>query len=828
MKTTLSVLFCLASATLLSACQGPADSLLDCPSGDENCQEANTKNEQGRLEMPPLNPELDGSLQTMEGWLQAAQLEAEDGIPRLAAWTAHGLNLLPYTVKDGRVIVGGDVDMGPLSVLESARDRGVALQEVWFPEGHIPWYTNGISTTQLSKIEAGLKILTEHTPLTFEKVSSSADVRALEFKGTTNCSSFYGGLTYDYWNDDDAQPVLRLCQDNGARSVSTVLHEMGHALGFPHEFQREDRDDHVDVCFNLDPFNYAKMGGIFWGGGHFHLSPFDLKSVMNSGYSGCVSPIDGSSWPHPKYDGHTQDLSIHDINSIYRVYAGSLDDPAEGAQFGTGIATGDFDADGIEDMAVVTNEPSSGTYNKIDLLFYRGVETDSAEDGAGTTYIPWFSENFGYTADKSVSPSIAAGDFNGDGIDDLAVGDPSYNKNRGRVSIITINTPERFSDIAPWGGHGFESQKWVYPTDVGFSNGFSHQFGASLATGKFSSSTKDDLVIGVPGARAGSSSKKGGFALITQAGGAIVHLKNGESNDTQITWNPNGVAFITDYDSFGAEITTLPGFCTDEGGLDTFVVADPEYKNGRGQVIVYGCASENASPESPVALKKLTGGSDGMHYGSSLAAFETLASVGSTPRYFVAIGAPNKSNGSLANVGKVYLREFDTDGNRTSIATFTPSQRNGDDLFGSALSVHQYVGSSGCLDLNYVRIAIGMPGALSDGIRSGKTYLWHPWKSGAVSKTATVFTPSNKTEGALYGSSLATIRDGQRNGGFAIGAPQTELTVGYDFTGYPLKAITEAAGGVEVRLDQSSSLTSWSSDSTLLSAGTTGDMRPTN
>ena len=132
----------------------------------------------------------------------------------------------------------------------------------------------------------------------------------------------------------------------------TVAHEFGHALGFPHEFQRDDRDSYVDVCFNTDPFNYSKMGSAFWPDPHENLSPYDFASVMNDGYSGCVIALPGPDPAGPRLRGRRQPPQrARHQQHLPRVRQGA-GRQRPGDRFGVAVSSGDYDDDGYKDVVV--------------------------------------------------------------------------------------------------------------------------------------------------------------------------------------------------------------------------------------------------------------------------------------------------------------------------------------------------------------------------------------------------------------------------------------------------------------------------------------------
>ncbi|KAF8794422.1 astacin-like metalloprotease toxin 5 [Argiope bruennichi] len=67
---------------------------------------------------------------------------------------------------------------------------------------------------------------------------------------------------------------------NGCLYVGTAIHELGHALGFYHEQNRSDRDDHLIIYIeNVQKgmeFNFAKLAPTQ----NLLLTPFDYDSIM--------------------------------------------------------------------------------------------------------------------------------------------------------------------------------------------------------------------------------------------------------------------------------------------------------------------------------------------------------------------------------------------------------------------------------------------------------------------------------------------------------------------------------------------------------------------
>jgi hypothetical protein len=159
----------------------------------------------------------------------------------------------------------------------------------------------------------------------------------------------------------------------------------------------------------------------------------------------------------------------------------------DGANFGAALACGDFNGDRIGDLAVGAPRTSVGG----SVWFYWGkagfglTASNYREFHQGANNIPG-------SQDGQFGHALAAGDFNRDGIDDLAVGDPGEpkpgsKKDFGTVLVIPGKNPAV-------NGEGTQ-QLWGWDVVDGDSDG---HFGWSLAAGPIISGGGDDLAVGSP------------------------------------------------------------------------------------------------------------------------------------------------------------------------------------------------------------------------------------------------------------------------------------------------------------------------------------------
>jgi D-alanyl-D-alanine carboxypeptidase/Zn-dependent metalloprotease len=162
-------------------------------------------------------------------------------------------------------------------------------------------------------------------------------------------------------------------------------------------------------------------------------------------------------------------------------------------KFGWSLATGDFNGDDRDDLAVgVPYKDNLGTNDGIVYVFYGGafgLKTHGAEQISQTT------AGINSVSGDTFGWSLAAGDFDGDGHDDLAVGAPHKNLNLKSDTGMVI--------IFYGSGNGLLPTAPVdcLPLDQNIAGGTNEEgdrFGWSLAAGNFSDDDYDDLAVGIP------------------------------------------------------------------------------------------------------------------------------------------------------------------------------------------------------------------------------------------------------------------------------------------------------------------------------------------
>lgn len=178
-----------------------------------------------------------------------------------------------------------------------------------------------------------------------------------------------------------------------------------------------------------------------------------------------------------------------------------LSDGAEsGDEFGSALATGDFDNNGAHDLAIgvpledVNGKADAGAVNVV----YGSLDQEVGLKVAGNQF--WHQDVPGVAggtdADDMFGGALAAGNFNGDTRDDLAIGCPTEDlgsdTDAGAVNVIYGR-----SNATGLGVSG--DQRWNQDTSgILDSAEDDDSFGFALAAGDFDNDGATDLAIGVP------------------------------------------------------------------------------------------------------------------------------------------------------------------------------------------------------------------------------------------------------------------------------------------------------------------------------------------
>lgn len=327
-----------------------------------------------------------------------------------------------------------------------------------------------------------------------------------------------------------------------------------------------------------------------------------------------------------------------------------------GDRFGACLAVGNFDGDAnganrIDDLAVgVPGQDVSGRADAGSVAVIYGSKTSDGRLNAAQNSDQIWTQNFPGIADVAESndtfgEALTAGDFNGDGRDDLAIGVP-------REDIGTIVDAGAVHVVygTEQGLHPNVDQFWHQnAVDIEGVAENGDRFGAALATGLFNDDTRADLAIGVPGENEGALSDTGAVNVMY---GAATRMS--ATGDQLWTQNTAGVPDDDEAnDFFGRALaagdfggTTQHELAIGAPGED---LASPARSNAGAVNVLVGSATGLVATGSLLVtqdaiLSTADTSEPGDNFGAALAA----ANFGDGAQSDLAIGTPSEDDSAAA------------------------------------------------------------------------------------------------------------------------------------------------------------------------------------
>ncbi|MEO7974388.1 MAG: FG-GAP repeat protein, partial [Thermoanaerobaculia bacterium] len=254
--------------------------------------------------------------------------------------------------------------------------------------------------------------------------------------------------------------------------------------------------------------------------------------------------------------------------------------PAAGEEFGYAVATGDFNGDGIDDLATgiafddgFVGDPILGCGAVVVRYGKPGGRLDPA---LADDYLNQLASGSPDPAEQGemFGAALAAGDFDSDGIDDLAVGIPQNRTGAPTAGAVQIHYG-RAGGIELAGTHLLLQGVAGVPGSP--QNG--DHFGQALASGDFDGDGHDDLAVGAPFDDVGAVVDAGTVTIFHGGAGGLLPFSGYllSQGEPQIADNPE-----TD-DNLGWTLTTGD---FDGNGSDDLAIGVPgEDGLGAAQVI---------------------------------------------------------------------------------------------------------------------------------------------------------------------------------------------------------------------------------------------------
>jgi hypothetical protein len=433
-----------------------------------------------------------------------------------------------------------------------------------------------------------------------------------EIEGTATAEERFGtSLTAGDFNGDGYQDLaisVPYETVGGAANAGTVYVLYGGPTGLRasgSQVWRQENSIAGGLSEDGDVFGLALAAGDFNHDGFSDLAiGAPGKKVGASDTAGAVTVLYGSS------SGLTSNGS-----QVWHQNVAGMEGVAEvNDYFGYSLTAGDFNGDGFVDLAIGV------PYEAIGAVTDAGAVSIIYGSASGLTVTGnqlWYEDLLTLTSEASdfFGWALAAGDFNGDGRADLAIG--SHGKNlggsdRGAVTVM-YGTAAGLSAV----GRGYFRQNIAL---LGVEKDSDH-FGQALAAGDFNKDGYADLAIGVPG---DDISGVAGSGAVNVVYGSAVGLTAANNQ----LWHQNllgGSAAEVD-DNFGRVLTT--GDFNGDGYAD-LAVGVPNKNVGAsvdaGAIhIIFGSAAGLTATihqyftQSTVGVKPASEAND--HFGSALAA----------------------------------------------------------------------------------------------------------------------------------------------------------------------------------------------------------------
>jgi hypothetical protein len=314
--------------------------------------------------------------------------------------------------------------------------------------------------------------------------------------------------------------------------------------------------------------------------------------------------------------------------------------------FGAVLASGDFDDDGFDDLVIsVVGENISGHVAAGSIVVAFGSSSGITTAGSqgisqkgGVPGKPELYDSFGF--------SLAVGDFDGDGHDDIVVGTPGEDIGGdvdagnitvlfGRNSGVGISDSRTFSQLGSVAG----------------ASEADDQFGFAVAAGDFNGDGYDDIAVGVKGEDTGDGEDVGGVVIFEggengpRAGATRGFTQSGPVPGASEPGDQFGFALAAgnfdgdDYDDL------VVGSQFEDVGSDT----------DAGRIVVIQGSASGLDEADSQSISQVTLPSAGAEPGDRFGDILRVGNFDGDSRDDLAASSPFEDIGGLSDVGVIYV-----------------------------------------------------------------------------------------------------------------------------------------------------------------------------
>ncbi|XP_064631733.1 zinc metalloproteinase dpy-31-like [Lineus longissimus] len=205
-----------------------------------------------------------------------------------------------------------------LAAMQSTTGKRRLYEFVSWPDKVIPYQFESTfsQSSDQAKVVNAMRVWESVSCVKFRpRISTDTDYY-LRITPGTGCSSAVGRV-----RSDGGGQNLFLALPGCVRSAGTILHELGHAMGFFHEQSRLDRDDSVSI--NFDNIESGRERNFFSERSEL-VAQYDVESIMHYGShffsKNGLATIDAKEQDESVLMGNRVELTFYDKKVANRAY----------------------------------------------------------------------------------------------------------------------------------------------------------------------------------------------------------------------------------------------------------------------------------------------------------------------------------------------------------------------------------------------------------------------------------------------------------------------------------------------------------------------------